>query len=628
MKLNQLEQHQRVRLVENHLANSRLMLAESCIGLTKEQSRVVDIFYTSFEPLVAEFKLMEATLTPDQIQQMFGDIEQTATASGKNRTMLGKGVDAAKLPVKVAKAIDSKLNELGRMAQEAGPIKKMDEKFEELKKKISTDNPEVAKRVKAVSDWAKANPNKASLAVGVLTAAAAFAGGPAGGAAAGFFLRSANDLLKGEKLSTAVGSAAKTAAYGALAGLAFKALSDTVIDNIAAGSNAEFDAMEQAMKTANLDAEKAKIFNQLGFTPDALEGTSRLRWSGNINNFYYNYDTALTASQNQTFNALRDAVSGAELGSPEYYEAAGKLHDFAAQAQNSAENLRLKVSWDALKAAQERISDMGDGFLKGQDIQQLLSKLNSTDKIISTVRDLGDAGAAIVQGALQSAKSAQKDAIDAKAPDEAPEQEPKKEESIVSRGKKLSEGQVYYVFKQIDEFNTLMEAPKAEKQPEQPAENEKEPKKPGMLSRMGKNLTTKVTADKLNKAWKKAGSPTDSAELAKFLQTQGVDRETMAPVYKNMKLPVPKMQPADKKSTEKSKTKQSATDTTAADKSAQTKTKTAPSSKTAPTANTTEKPAQAKPSSAYAQTKQLAQKMSRKQKQQMVTLLRKDLGIA
>ena len=52
-----------------------------------------------------------------------------------------------------------------------------------------------------------------------------------------------------------------------------------------------------------------------------------------------------------------------------------------------------------------------------------------------------------------------------------------------------------------------------------------------------KNLTTKVTADKLNSAWQKAGSPTDSEELKKFLTDQGVAVEVVDKVYTDMKLP-------------------------------------------------------------------------------------------
>lgn len=43
------------------------------------------------------------------------------------------------------------------------------------------------------------------------------------------------------------------------------------------------------------------------------------------------------------------------------------------------------------------------------------------------------------------------------------------------------------------------------------------------VSTWAKNLTNKITAEKLINAWQKAGSPTDSDQLAKFLTAQGLD---------------------------------------------------------------------------------------------------------
>ena len=55
----------------------------------------------------------------------------------------------------------------------------------------------------------------------------------------------------------------------------------------------------------------------------------------------------------------------------------------------------------------------------------------------------------------------------------------------------------------------------------------------------GKNLTTKVTADKLQSAWKKAGSPMDSEDLAKVFKNAGVPEDMVKQVYTDMKVPLP-----------------------------------------------------------------------------------------
>jgi len=55
---------------------------------------------------------------------------------------------------------------------------------------------------------------------------------------------------------------------------------------------------------------------------------------------------------------------------------------------------------------------------------------------------------------------------------------------------------------------------------------------------IGKNLTTKITADKLNSAWKKAGSPTDSDAVANILRQAGVDDTVISKVFGDMQIPV------------------------------------------------------------------------------------------
>jgi len=58
----------------------------------------------------------------------------------------------------------------------------------------------------------------------------------------------------------------------------------------------------------------------------------------------------------------------------------------------------------------------------------------------------------------------------------------------------------------------------------------------GKAATVGHNITTKVTADKLNKAWQAAGAPMDSNDLAAFLKTQGVDDQVVNQTFKSMKI--------------------------------------------------------------------------------------------
>ena len=86
----------------------------------------------------------------------------------------------------------------------------------------------------------------------------------------------------------------------------------------------------------------------------------------------------------------------------------------------------------------------------------------------------------------------------------------------------LSEGQVYVLFNRIEQLN------------EGPADWLK--KAGDWVGKKATNLTTKITADKLNSAWEKAGSPTDSAELEKFLAAQGISDQIIKQTFQSMKI--------------------------------------------------------------------------------------------
>lgn len=58
--------------------------------------------------------------------------------------------------------------------------------------------------------------------------------------------------------------------------------------------------------------------------------------------------------------------------------------------------------------------------------------------------------------------------------------------------------------------------------------------------RIGHNITTKITADKLQKAWKAAGSPADSKKITAFLQQQGIETDVINDALKSLNLPADK----------------------------------------------------------------------------------------
>jgi hypothetical protein len=553
----------RLQEVTGYNSRTAKILTEGYQDLTESQILYLGKFEKELWPLVEQYvKLAEAELTKDQIMSIFQGAEEVAMASGDNTTVAGKigkgAAAAAKLPIDIAKKVDAKINELGRMAQNAGPVKNADQKFEELKKQITANNSDskIVQGIQKISDWAKENPGKASLAVGILTTMAAFAGGPAGGAAAGLILRASKDLLQGEKLSTAVGKSIKTGVYGALAGLAFKELTDNIVDNIATAQNAELDAMEAAMKAENFQNAKADLFADLGMDVDALDGASRMRMSGNLNQFFYSYDTVIPPDMMAQYNALEAAMDSAKDFSPEHYAAAAKFHDFMGQLVNNPEAKNLTAAWDALKEIPKDSLSIGN-------LETLIAQSESGDEVLKAIMDAGGAAGAAAQGALQTVDDNAKKAQRSKPVDP----EVKDQLELDLKGGGMNEPKESLSMEEKFELY-LLEADPA--QGELPLDNPntfgaklKRGAKglagkaagavkgaasaaAGAVKQGAKDLGNKVTANKLMKTWKSMGEPLDSGSIANILQDAGIGDDQIKQIGQTQKVELePSAEPAD-----------------------------------------------------------------------------------
>jgi hypothetical protein len=115
-----------------------------------------------------------------------------------------------------------------------------------------------------------------------------------------------------------------------------------------------------------------------------------------------------------------------------------------------------------------------------------------------------------------------------------------------------------------------------------------------------------TSADDLNKAWKAAGSPTDSEEVAKILQGAGIPADAVNKIFTDLKLPAPGATPAATPATPSS--------TTAGDPATP---GAAPAGKVNKNVDT-----------AYSQANKLISSLTRKQQQQVMKYLQKQLGQA
>lgn len=242
------------------------------------------------------------------------------------------------------------------------------------------------------------------------------------------------------------------------------------------------------------------------------------------------------------------AYAGAKTGATAY--GASKLGDYlkgkpegdaaidatAATTPPDLAAVRKQASDEAMKAVQAALDNGADPRLQGelagiaQSTLEKYSTLNGGPLSVQTTEILGQ------KIAMQAATSAS-DSFDAIAQANNL-RGALRGESVEGTGKKLSEGQVYLVFNRIVTRNDymmlegrLMEGPLAN------TIKGAAGKAVDWAKTKGKNLTTKVTADKLNSAWQAAGSPMDSDAVSDILKGAGVNDKVIKKVYTDLKIP-------------------------------------------------------------------------------------------
>lgn len=458
------------RLFEMQVRRGWQLCESMTRDMTPHQRLIVENIYREFTPLI------EASLTADQIKSLFGQIEQGSNAAGDNRTMLGKGAD-------LAKKVDDIVNNVGKWLQNTTPVQAFDQKFEKLKNDINKKFPDskVLDFISELGMAAERNPGATAAIIGVLTAIAGLAGGPIGGAIAGQALRGAVELLKGEKLSTAIGKGIKTAAYGFIAGKTFELIGDV----LSGGIKMARDTLVPGAVRANF----TKIFDEVG---------------GPLGSRFAKFE-------------LKDLV-----GNPEDVRPITALANQAADAWAEGNYELSRTLW-------AQVQDGVEVLYTPEYVAQLAAD-QATREMISggatAVKGLADFMGAAAQGAIAAGTGGSKD---------------QKKESVYRQTRPLSEGQVYLLFRELERLDEgpmdfLKKAGKAAVGAVKGAAGAVADK----VGTAAKNMTTKVTADKLTKAWTKAGSPTDSDELYSFLTDQGVNKDVVTTAYQAMKIAPPK----------------------------------------------------------------------------------------
>ena len=405
-------------------------------------------------------KIIEAQLTPDQISQLFTNVEKGATAAGGNRTMVGKGKDAAG-------AVNKAWTELKSKIQDSAPIKNVDAMYDQAAEKLkqATGGDEgIDKYVQKYRAFAKKHPMAQSFVYAALIAAAGISGAGAGGAAALGLFKLTDKLLQGEKFSSAAYSGAKTGAlaYGA-AKLADYVRGDTKVTTTQTTTSSSVGGGEAPTKADF--SNKIAPGGQASAIDSAVNNISNPLKLGGSAAFDKDAILDIAAKAGDEFD-IKDKVMNYLIDQPQY-ATVGNPGTFGDQINNLIDaGLKGKGPFSVLaKTASESIN------FKPIQIETIIEWCDLTPAVILNEGPL-DAikkGASAVGGALKKGAAA----VGAKA------------------------------------------------------------------ATVGKNMTTKVTADKLNSAWKKAGSPTDSDAIAAVLRKAGVSDEVLAPMYKQLGAKLP-----------------------------------------------------------------------------------------
>jgi hypothetical protein len=560
----------------------------------------------------AGVQLREAALTADQIQQIFAAVEKSATDSGSNRTMLGKGKDAAS-------AVNKAWEDLKTKIQDSGPIKNFDQKVSDVLSKIGmgADDPQfdgqVNKWVQKYRDFAKKHPIAQGAIYATLIALAGITGAGVGGAVALGLLKMSDQLLQGKRFSSAAYSGVKA---GAMAFAASK-LGDLIkgmkpgdqIPKVIDGQDIVDVPGVPKMDFQKYDYYLGDSGNVVAVTKGAPNpftgelGSAAASSAGNaastgsdLSNQILDQSLSNPAGRSAARQAVAAALDSGDITAAQGKELIKQIGSAAANPEaaeqaisQTLQNVGSGAAKSAAKSAGTSIADIAastDIPATGNDSASNIAKNMMSDpelaakmskSAVDSIPNINDQAAKAAWAAVQkqvesgeltdhkrlsfalnralnqafndfgtnpygpSAEFSKRAAreILAKAKDTETllaALQGGKAESQQIQGKKLSEGQVYLVFNRICQTNNQMIA--EGKLAEGPLDALKGFAAKGLAKAktVGKNLTTKVTADKLNSAWQAAGSPMDSTEVAQLLADQGVDSGVVDKVFKDLKI--------------------------------------------------------------------------------------------
>jgi hypothetical protein len=589
----------------DHIITPELRLLESlqrgADPLTRKNLQIMHenfvVPYSKY--LKSQFTLMEAEMTADQIQQVFGHAERIASAGGDNKTMLGKGADAAgaaagaigqgavaagkgaaDLAVKGAKgakdlaaklvpdAVKKKF-EASLPAPDAGPVEGFEQKATQAianiedpkakqslmdKIKIGLKNPVTQQLIMAgVSGIAGIIASTATAGLG------GYAGAAAAGAITGSLLGGINAKLQGGSWKDAGKAALKGAAVGATAGLIGKGVTDVA----SAGMDA-YNSHQQQQATAGEDPMKAdndlygpggaadeKILPVTGKAPGASLSVGQQLPDGEVisglDSSNPNAAVTITKPDGGTYTVSRDTAHNmtGQQGISNQATAGGPVTGGA-----SSDPMAGVSNTPPAAPAPAPSQNVGDSDFSQAEInapipvdpkvQQLASQEAAKYGRSTPNQDDIRAAQTMAQGKpagnYTPTGNAYVDHLNQAAANGIRLRGIQKQ-SRVNTGTPVIE----YIDRELTARMWILHEsvgkPRGNVHLTEAGIGDMFKKAGNWLKTKAGNLTNKVTADKLQQAWTKAGSPTDSGQVAAIMVQAGVPQDSIDQIFKNMGLP-------------------------------------------------------------------------------------------
>lgn len=553
--------------------------------------------------------LMEAEMTADQVTQAFGYAEKIATAGGDNRSMLGKGADAAgavgagavDLAKKGATGVKQLADRLiaqnkAKLEQslppaDAGPVEGFEQKAQEQIAQVQ--DPKAKQSLLDLVKQAAKNPAVQTMVLAGIAGIATVVAGPAiaglglgmavTGALTGGVVGGLTGVVRGAMQGQGLSGALKQGAIGAGLGAVGGGVAGAVAQGAQAymqNKNQQLPAADQAQNDAadvkaagewaKADpAERARIEQTTGMTPEQLQAkipadTSQGRGisqgqelpdGSTVDSLNKNGSVTIKRPDGSTMIADRETAMAmanpgkGQFGGPAPADGGGSVSDQMSQymAANKGKTLNDMGEWvdkpTVAQANQSAPSNPEASINPNAGQQQVdLNKM---------VQNKVDSGAIPAPADTTDTPRTVRSNLDQWRASKTMTQ------SRVNTGKPINENVDYELTARMwtlrnrvgKPYNKIhmteaaisraFEMAASSQLNEGPLDWIK--KKAGQAADFVKtkvgNVTNKITADKLQQAWTKAGSPTDSVEVGKIMAANGVPQDSVDQILKNMGVP-------------------------------------------------------------------------------------------